>query len=337
MFGDWLAREGGIFISWWLLATLAGVAVLPLCMRLLSGLPDRGYTFARSIGILLVAFVFWVLASLGFLQNNVGSIVVSWLIVLGIGSVAYARMGEAIDLKAFWRENKRVIVISEILFVSLFFTWTVFRAFANDTATTEKPMDLMFISSIMRSDSFPPNDAWMSGYSISYYHFGYIMSAMLSKMSNVTSTVGFSMTLALWFALAGTNAFGVVYNLVRSRAYHNETLQSDAPKRTTPILMGLLATIFIVLLSNLQFPLIELPWQSGAGDASYYDYWGTQARTGTPPTRDENFVSSPETWDYWWWFRASRVLNDVNLDGTELPSWYAQPIDIRMCWHCRLG
>lgn len=62
---DWIAREGWILLSWWLLVTAAGVAVMPLCMRLLSGLPDKGYTLARAIGLLLVGYVFWALAVLG--------------------------------------------------------------------------------------------------------------------------------------------------------------------------------------------------------------------------------------------------------------------------------
>mgnify|MGYP001179610062 CR=1 FL=1 len=55
MLTDWLAREGWIIFNWWLLATLAGVAVLPLCLRFLSGLPDRGYTLARPAGMLIVS------------------------------------------------------------------------------------------------------------------------------------------------------------------------------------------------------------------------------------------------------------------------------------------
>ena len=44
-------------------------------------------------------------------------------------------------------------------------------------------MELMFIDSILRSPSFPPHDAWLSGYAISYYYFGYVLTAMLAKLS----------------------------------------------------------------------------------------------------------------------------------------------------------
>ena len=81
---DWLGREGWIILNWWLLATLAGFTVLPMLVRLLGGLPDRGYTLARPAGMLLIGFVFWFLAILGFLDNSPGSIFLSWIIVLGV-------------------------------------------------------------------------------------------------------------------------------------------------------------------------------------------------------------------------------------------------------------
>ncbi len=322
MIFDWLIREGWAFASWWLLITLAGAAALPWCLRLLGGLPDKGYTLARPLGMLLVGFVFWLLASLGFLQNTTGSIVTAWLIVL-VGGVLYAvnrKPGPALNLRQFWRDNKKTIIIAEVLFFVLFLSWTVFRAYQNDTATTEKPMDLMFISSIMRSDSFPPNDGWLAGYSISYYYFGYLMSAMLSMLSGVNSGSGYGLTVSLWFALSGLTAFGIGNNLVRSRS-----LRDGAAGLST----GLLATTFVIFMGNFQLPLIELPYQSQTAPAAYLDFWGTQDRSrdaldGYQQLPEGTLFDAPQTWDYWWWFRASRVLTDYNLDGT-LPG--IQPID----------
>ena len=216
---DWITREGWIIFNWWLLVTLAGAGALPLCARLLGGLPDRGYTLARAAGMLLVGFAFWLLASLGFLQNTPGSMILSWLIVLVISLVVYVRFGEPVDWRAWWRENKPGVIASEVLFAVLLVGWAFVRAHQNNLTGTEKPMELMFMSAVQRSDTFPPNDAWMSGYAISYYYFGYVMSAMLSMLSGVWSTIGFNMTIALMFALTGLSAFGVVYNLARSRVF----------------------------------------------------------------------------------------------------------------------
>jgi uncharacterized membrane protein len=125
---EWLAREGWIVLSWWLLVTLAGVAAFPLCTRLLSGLPDRGYTLARAVGLLLVGWVFWLLGSLGFLPNSSGSILLAWLIVL-VGSLAsYFSARERRDWRAWWRENRSVVLVGEVLFAVLLIGWTIVRA-----------------------------------------------------------------------------------------------------------------------------------------------------------------------------------------------------------------
>ncbi len=325
MLGEWFLREGGIVIQWWLVVTLMGLTALPLCVRLLKGLPDKGYGLSRSVGLLLIAFVFWMLTVMGFTPNTIGSMLLAWLIVLVTGLVAYFS-GERIDWKAYWRENRRVVLVTEVLFVVLLFSWAIFRAYQNDTATTEKPMDLMFMSSIMRTEAFPPQDAWMSGYAISYYHFGYLMAAMLGKLTGVSSGITFGMTLALWFALSGVNAFSVGYGVVRARAKQADTPEfAPLPSKSASIIVGLLAAFMLVWMSNWQPLLIEAPYQAGYGDAGYYEYWGVQDRT-TPPAVSPNSEAliNPSSWSYWWWFRASRVLTDYRLDGTPIG---IQPID----------
>ncbi len=312
---EWLSREGGIVLSWWALVTLAGVAALPLCLRLLGGLPDRGYTLARAAGLLLVGFVFWLLASLGFLRNTTDSMALAWLIVLIVALAAYFAAGnERIDLQAWWRENRSVIVVGEILFFVLLLGWSIYRAYQNSLPGTEKPMELAFMSATMRSQTFPPADPWLSGYAISYYYFGYVMAAMLSMLSGVSSAVGFNMTNALLFSLTGLTAFGVVYNLVRSRAHNTDNL-SGAPTRRTALLIGVLGMVFVVLLSNFELPLIEIPYETRTASTDYLQFWGLNERI-TP--RGGTGATDLLQWDNWWWFRSARVLNDLNLDGSHV-------------------
>jgi YYY domain-containing protein len=326
MIVDWLLREGSYIVSWWVLATLAGAAALPYCIRMLSGLPDHGITLARSLGVLLVAFVYWLLASLGLLANTTGGMVLAWALVLVFGLMIARSTVDRPSVGALWRENRPVIIAGELLFAVLLVAFALFRAYYPDTATTEKPMDLMFITSIMNSPVFPPLDNWLAGYAISYYHFGYLMAAMLTMLSGVSNTVGYSMTLALWFAMTGVNAFGVVYNLVRSQSSTPNHPEHVYQSRRSPLLFGGLGVVFVLFLSNLQLPLIELPWQNGQGTAAYYNFWGTQDRFGDSPRPDNATLSlDPSTWDYWWWFRASRVLTDFGLDGGV--SGTVQPID----------
>lgn len=331
---DWIAHEGWVFPFWWLLVTLAAVAVFPLCVRLFGVLPDKGYTLSRAVGMLLVAFVYWLLASFGLVRNGVGGIVLAWLIVL-ITSLVIFKRGGTFDFRAYLRENWSVILTAEVLFAVLFIVLVIYRAYLPDTSTTEKPMEMAFLSGIMRSETFPPNDAWLAGYSISYYHFGYIMAAMLSMLSGVNSGIGFSMTISILFALTGVTVFGVGYNLVRSRAYDIalRTLRENAQGHFPGIVSGILASVFVLLLSNFQLPLIELPYQSDAVPQGYFEFWGIQERSQFPAggyNAEGTFdpittLNRIESWDFWWWFRTSRVLTDYELDGQQ--STHAQPID----------
>lgn len=321
---DWLLREGWILLSWWGLVTLAGLAAFPLCARLLGALPDRGYTLARAAGLLLVGFVYWLLGTLGFLNNSSGSIVLAWLLVLIIGLLVYVRIGGAVDWRGWWGSNRATIITAELLFLVLLVAWAAVRAHQNGIFATEKPMELAFMSATMRSESFPPNDPWLSGYAISYYYFGYVLSAMLSMLSGIPSTTGFNMTIVLLFALTGLTTFGVVANLVRSRG-RREALANDggvsvfgSPRPA--ILTGLLGVVFMVLLGNFHTPLVEIPYQTRTASAEYLCFWDMAERQIPQP--GASTVLDVSQWRSWWWFRGARVINDrpLTYDSSACPT-----------------
>ena len=108
----------------------------------------------------------------------------------------------------------------ELLFAGALVLWALLRAYSPDltTAGGEKFMEIMYLNSIGRSDYFPPHDAWLSGYAISYYYFGYVMMAMLTRLSGLAAHLTFNVGVASLFALTCTGAFGLVYNLVKGAA-----------------------------------------------------------------------------------------------------------------------
>ncbi len=302
-----------MILSWWLLVTLAGVAALPLCTRLLGALPDRGYTLARAVGLLLTGYVFWILGSLGFLRNSSGSIILSWVVVVAIGLAVYFRAEERFDWRGWWRENRTVVIVGELLFITLFVGWALVRAYQPELHSTEKPMDLMFISSIMRSPTFPPNDGWMAGYSISYYYFGYFLAAMLATASGIANTIAFNLTISLVFALTGLTAFGVAYNLVRAKQ-----LERAVSSARSAVFSGILAMVMVVLMGNLHTLLINIPYSTGSINDDYLRFWDVQRFETALPGPNLNYNWTIE------WFWPSRVIKEYDLDGTAIP---VQPID----------
>lgn len=318
---DWLTREGHLLLGWWLWITLAGLAALPLCLRLFGALPDRGYTIARALGLLLITWLFWLLGSYGFLDNSRGGIVLSWLLILFAALALYFRRSEVGLLSQWWRENRSLVLISELLFATLFFVWSLYRAHQNSLAGTEKPMELAFLSAAQRSLNFPPDDPWMSGFAISYYYMGYLMSGALATLSGVSSAIGFNLTNASLFALTGTTVFGVAYNLARSRTLG---LTSGRPRnrlsQPKAIATGLLALAMLMLMGNFQFALIEAPLQSGAAPRSYLEFWNTQKlpdldAINYEPAGLADQITDSSRWTHWWWFDASRVPTDFDLDN----------------------
>ena len=297
---QWLWREGGFVLQWWALITLAGAAVLPLTMGWLRNLPDRGVLLARALGLLMIGGLFWLLVNLGLLTNHAGGIALCWLLTLAGGTLAFTfgeRQGEG-DWRGWWQKQKMAIICGEVLFLMLLFGWALVRAQIQELASTEKPMDLMMLSAINNSPSFPPNDAWLSGHSLSYYYFGYMLAASLAKLSGVANAVAFNLTSASWFALSGITIYGVAFNLLR---WQGGVLGEEVHgrRRNLPVISGaLLAVFFAIWLSNGHYPIVELPYQSGKASPEYLRFWDAKDRCEGSGTV------------YWWWFGAARSIVD---------------------------
>ncbi len=291
---------------WWLIIEILGLVALPLTVRLFRHLPDRGYALAKPLGLLLVSYVLWIGATFGLLHNNVGGIVFSILAVGAFSGRFYARGEKDDSLFSLLRNRRWVIVVSETLFALAFGLWALYRAYNPQIAGTEKPMEFAFLNAVLRSETFPPHDPWLSGFAISYYYFGYLMMAVLTKLSGVPSGIAFNLGIALLFALTMTGAFSLVYNLVKGA---EKPSPSSGP--LNPIFHGLLGSILVAVIGNLE-GFLEVLHAKGIGPAGFWR-WLDLKDLGKPPTTN--------TWlptRYLWWWRASRIIHDRDLLGNDM-------------------
>ncbi len=181
-------------IFWYLLLVVLGWLTFPLTFRLFRKVADRGYAISRILGLILWGFAFWLLASLGVLQNQSGAILLVLALLVGIS--VWSGWGRWTEIWAWVKCHWRLILVMELVFLLAFGFMVVVRA-ANPAASgTEKPMELAFINAILHSETFPPHDPWLSGYAISYYHFGYIIAAMIAKVTATSGGVAFNLMLS---------------------------------------------------------------------------------------------------------------------------------------------
>ena len=235
-------------VSWYLSITLLGLLIFPLVYRLLPGLPDRGYSASRTLGLMLWGYIFWLLASLGILRNNLTGILFA-LALLGGLSLWTLRAIPHEDLKAWWREHRGNVLVGELLFLIVFGGYALVRSYMPEAIGTEKPMELAFINAILKSPTFPPRDPWLAGYSISYYYFGYVIVAMLAKLTATAGSVAFNMGIISIFALSALGAYGLVYNLLRLYQGKHE---ASGLRQSILKYAALLGPFFLLIISNLE-------------------------------------------------------------------------------------
>jgi YYY domain-containing protein len=303
------------FIVWYLLVSIIGLLSFPIAYRLLPALSDRGYALSRAIGLLIWGYIFWLLASLGVLRNDVGSLLLGIIVLFGLSY--WALRGINIQELSNWVNEKRALIISiELVFIVTFAGWTVVRAANPEILGTEKPMELAFINAILNSPEFPPHDPWLSGYAISYYYFGYVMTAMFAKLTATPGSVAFNMAISQTFALSAIAAYGLIFSLLG--AFRSKYSSKGDPGKSTNLLLSLLGPVFILIVSNLEgfLEVIHargLFWRQGEGGQFNSAFWSwlDLKELSLPPA--EPFSWMPNR--FLWWWRASRVVQDYDFAG----------------------
>ena len=316
------------FFLWYLVITLLGWLAFPLAFRLFPALADRGYALARVLGLLVWGYAFWMLASLGVIQNDLFGLGLALVVLLVLSGAALVHRtqeaGTGISLRPVWdwvKARRRMVISMEVLFFLAFAAWTFVQA-TNPEITTaggEKTMELAFINAIMRSPTFPPHDPWLSGYAISYYYFGYVMTAMLAEVTGVLGSVAHNLMLTLVFALSALGAYGVLYDLLAAWRKHQASPgKSRSPQAPPSLGLPLLGPFFLLIVSNFEGFLevlhrLGLFWSFKAGSEATSAFWKWLdiRELSQPP-------ATPLQWmpdRFIWWWRASRVIQDHTLAG----------------------
>lgn len=198
-------------VFFWVLALVAvGLMGLPYVWLACGSLPDRGFAFARPVGLLLVAWPAWWLASAEVAPYSRTTLALVACVVGALGAaIVLARRRQFLT----WaRASARIFAAEEAVF------WTLFGAvlavrWANPdlwhpSLGGEKPMDFAFLNAVVKSSEFPPYDPWFASGYINYYYFGFVLVAALIKATAIAPYVAYNLTIPTFAAFLGTAAFG---------------------------------------------------------------------------------------------------------------------------------
>ncbi|MFQ5872466.1 MAG: DUF2298 domain-containing protein, partial [Dehalococcoidia bacterium] len=284
-------------LTWLLAVELIALVTLPAGLLLFRRLPDRGYLLIKALGILLVAYLTWLAASLHWLTFSRGTLWLSILLLAAVSGLALYRARE--EILGFFKQKWRLLVFSELLFIVAFLGFYAIRAWNPDLwhpfLGGEKPMDFAYLNAVVKSTYMPAYDPWFGGGFLNYYYFGQFLFASLIKLTGILPSVAYNLAVPLLFALTVGGVFSVVYNLAAATTKGREVSGGGTTVRrwSSPVTAGLAGALFVAVLGNLDgvVQLVQGVWRVTVRDMSF------------------------EGFDFW---RSSRMIDTASLDAPDL-------------------
>jgi YYY domain-containing protein len=246
-----------VIVKWYLVTTLVSIAFTPLALVLFRRLTDRGASFARTISVLFLVWPAWFLS--GIIPDIVPfNEITLWatLALGGLASWAFAIRSRAID-----RETLIHVGFAELGYLAMFAGYVWFRGYDPTLQWQEKLSDLMMLSSTMKTESMPPNDAWLAGETINYYYAGYVPWAAIGKMIGTTPAIAYNLALASIFGSTVLVAIGVAANVVGR--FFSLTLARVA---------GALAAMFLVFMATPWSTFTAIDHRDTIWNLHWYDF-----------------------------------------------------------------
>lgn len=202
----------GELLIWWLLLEALGALALPLAAWMFSASSGRGYAFTKVIGLLGVSYLAWLLGHAGMPYGR--ALWVGCAVFAGANlALAVARRAE---LAAWLREGGwRQILVADGWWTAafLFFAWQ--RSLHPHIVDQEKYMDFAFFNTLLRTETMPPEDPWMSGLPFNYYYFGYLICANLARLLPIASPVAYNLCVATLGGLVLAQLCAIGWKLTR--------------------------------------------------------------------------------------------------------------------------
>ena len=185
------------------------------------------------------------------------------------------------EILAAIEKNYKYLILQELIFTVGYILWVFVRAHQPDINGLEKLMDFGFINSTLRGKFLPPADMWLAGSSINYYWYGHYITALITKLSQVPSTVTFNLMLATILGSTLTGVFSLVATLI------SKTTKLIDNKKI--IFAGIIAAVAVAFAGNFHSAFYILK----DGESKYWYPDATRFIGYNPETNDKTIHEFP--------------------------------------------
>ncbi|MBC7249384.1 MAG: glycosyltransferase family 39 protein [Anaerolineae bacterium] len=264
-------------LVWWLVVTLIGALAWPLTFVVFRHLADRGHVLARSLGLIVLAYLVWLPASLRWLRNGLPLTLAAMVVLAAVSAFLLRRHRQAIF--AFWRERWRIVAFEEIWLLAAFLLFVFIRILNPDLWQPwqggEKSMDIAYLNACLRSAYLPPYDPYYAHGYLNYYYYGQFVISLVVRLTGILPTVAFNLAVPMLFALTVGNAFGVGYSLARGLEGNSGGTRRNSGGfggnwgGLRGALGGLLAAGFVTVIGNLD-SLVQIVTRLGERSGSAF-------------------------------------------------------------------
>ena len=282
-------------LAWLLVVQGIALVTLPAALLLFGPLSDRGYLLAKPLGILAVGVIAWLLASLRWMEFSRESVAVAVLLVAAVSAVLLVvRRREVLEAV---RRRWGIFAVGEAVFLVAFLAFVLMRMANPDLWHShlggEKPMDLAYLTAVLKSSYMPPYDPWFSDGYMNYYYMGQFLVATLVHATGIEPGVAFNLAVALVFALTVAGAFSVVYSLAEGTRLSRIRLGTDGhmTRGLASVAAGLAGAFFVAVTGNLDgaIQVGQGAWRVMVENAPFgsFDFWRSSRMMAPDPPGHE--------------------------------------------------
>ena len=207
-------------VVWWsMLVFLFGIGLFPLTARIFGKFGTGGFIISQALGIILTSLVIWTFTYMQITRFNLPCVIGVYAVIAAacwgikpLRKAALAKLSEPVFVER--------AVLEETAFVVIFCLMCYFKGFLSEINGQEKYMDYGFILSMLRNDTLPAKDMWLSGNSINYYYFGQFLWALVIKCSMIKPAIAYNIAMCTATALPFAMAFSFGTMLIETAIQH---------------------------------------------------------------------------------------------------------------------